>query len=378
MATVRKHRTSWAADYRDHNGRRHIEVPKGYFPTKTLQKIAAQELLNKRLAEIASYTFTRASDRLTFAALAEMFLESKVKARTSTIASYRELLRLHIVPYFGERKAETIRSLDVERFRNELAAGATVTARKPGPRTVNKCLTLLVGVFNYAKRHRIVVGNPAEEMDKLPTNPRQPVVLTADELRKVFAALVDPYRIPLLLIAYTGAREGEALGLRWSDVNWSERTVAIRRQYRAGLFSDPKTKSSARTVELPAELVLELRRWRLACPKGPHDLICPSEKGGPMSGSVLLQSGLYPAEDRAGVRRARVHDLRHSFASNLLAAGVDVVTVSKALGHANVNITLGVYSHSIPGKRLGATDAMARLLERDGNSLETPAGSGIG
>jgi hypothetical protein len=83
-----------------------------------------------------------------------------------------------------------------------------------------------------------------------------------------------------------------------------------------------------------------------------------------MHASALLQQGFRPALERAGVRRVRFHDLRHSFASNLLGAGVDVVTVSKALGHANVQITLMTYAHAVPKPRHGATDRMAALLHQ--------------
>jgi integrase len=111
-------------------------------------------------------------------------------------------------------------------------------------------------------------------------------------------------------------------------------------------------------VELPDELVAALKRWRLRCPKGEHDLVCPNASGGPMQSSDLLRTGLHPAPRRAGIRQVRFHDLRHSFASNLLAAGVDVVTVSKALGHANVHITLVTYAHD--------TEAAARCRGRAG------------
>jgi integrase len=90
-----------------------------------------------------------------------------------------------------------------------------------------------------------------------------------------------------------------------------------------------------------------------------------------MQASDLLRTGLHPALRRAGIRQVRFHDLQHSFASNLLAAGVDVVTVSKALGHANVHITLVTYAHSIPKERQGAGDALARLLAQGGNKMET-------
>ena len=82
-----------------------------------------------------------------------------------------------------------------------------------------------------------------------------------------------------------------------------------------------------------------------------------------MQASALLQRGFYPALERAGIRRVRYHDLRHSWASNLLEAGVDIATVSKALGHANVYITLKTYAHAIPKPRHGASDRMAALMK---------------
>jgi integrase len=86
-----------------------------------------------------------------------------------------------------------------------------------------------------------------------------------------------------------------------------------------------------------------------------------------MRSSDLLRTGLHAALRRAGLRQVRFHDLRHAFASNLLGAGTDIVTVSKALGHANVHITLTTYAHAIPRERQGAGDALARLMGQSGN-----------
>jgi len=173
-------------------------------------------------------------------------------------------------------------------------------------------------------------------------------------------------------------REGGQRGVDWRSCSRpspaparNRRSAEIRRQWRQGAFYEPKTKASRRTVELPDELVSALKRWRLRCPKGEHDLVCPNAKGGPMQSSDLLRTGLHPALRRAGIRQVRFHDLRHAFASNLLAGGVDVVTVSKALGHANVHITLVTYAHAIPKQRHGAGDAFARLLAQSGNKMET-------
>ena len=90
-----------------------------------------------------------------------------------------------------------------------------------------------------------------------------------------------------------------------------------------------------------------------------------------MQSSDLLRTGFHPALRRAGLRQVRFHDLRHSFASNLLATGTDIETVSKALGHANVHITLTTYAHAIPRVRQGAGDALARLMGQSGNKMET-------
>jgi integrase len=246
---------------------------------------------------------------------------------------------------------------------------------KPGPRTTNKCLTLLVGIVGYAVEHGFMGRNVAEEMDKLPAAEGEGAViesnvLTLGELRKVSEAAVDPWTMPIMIAALTGARQAEVLGLECGDIDWNRRTAEIRRQWRRGAFYEPKTKASRRTVELSDELISALKRWRLRCPKGQHDLVCPNAKGLPMQSADLLHTGLHPALRRA-IRQVRYHDLRHCFASNLLAAGVDVVTVSKALGHANVHITLTTYAHTIPKERQGAGDAMARLMAQSGNKMET-------
>lgn len=405
MATVRKRtwrngsgkiQSRWVVDYYDQNGKRQVETPKGPFRNKELEKRAAHELLARRQREIDAGTFVARSDRLTVAELAERWLESKVRARATTISDYRIMLDCYLLPCFGPRQVESLRRADVERFRAELSSGvpeailrvreakeralkekdprARLKPLTPGPRTVNKCLGVLVSLLRYAQQHNYVTGNVAERIEKLPTTEGEnrvieQNVLTPEELRRVLDAARDPFRIPIALAIYTGMRQGECLGLQWGDVDWNRKTVEVRRTFRCGEFYQPKTKSSRRTVELPPELLTELKQWRLACKKGDHDLVCPSATGLPMQGSALLQQGFLPALRRAGVRRVRFHDLRHSYASNLLAAGVDIVTVQTALGHANAHITLTTYSHAVPKPRQGASDRMAALMHGTGSKL---------
>ncbi|HEY6643779.1 tyrosine-type recombinase/integrase [Povalibacter sp.] len=133
----------------------------------------------------------------------------------------------------------------------------------------------------------------------------------------------------------------------------------------AASYTDLMPDGKARSL-LPAKLLCLLKARRAAAKddeRGPLALVCLSARGKPMHASALLQRGLHPALEHARIRQVRYHDLRHSFASNLLAAGVDIVTVSKALGHANVQITLTIYAHAVPKPRYGASDRMAALME---------------
>jgi len=124
-------------------------------------------------------------------------------------------------------------------------------------------------------------------------------------------------------------------------------------------------------MTLPLEASF-LRAWRLTCPKGSYDLVFPDFKGKPMGHANLLRRGFFPALRRAGLRKIRFHDLRHSFASLLLASGEDVVRVSRLLGHASPKITLDVYSHALPTGRYATAEKIAAAVFE--NKMETSSG----
>jgi Phage integrase family len=153
--------------------------------------------------------------------------------------------------------------------------------------------------------------------------------------------------------ALTGMPQGEILALRWSEIDLTARTIRVRRSYSGGRLSEqPKTKSGACTIDAPETLAALLRVWKVKCPPSKLGLCFPSAAGEHLDGGELIRRGLRPALERAGLRAIRFHDLRHGYASALLASGVDLIRVSKALGHANVNITAMTYARVISG--LGA------------------------
>jgi integrase len=162
----------------------------------------------------------------------------------------------------------------------------------------------------------------------------------------------------------------------WGDIDWLARQIYVRQQYTAGRFSEVKTKASKRRVDLPGELGAELRRWRLACPPGLHDLVFPSGVGNPKNHGNLLHRGFYPALRRAGLRKIRFHDLRHTYASLLIANGKHPKRIQALMGHSSINVTMDVYGHLMPGGESEVADRLGALVFRTSGS-RTVAGDEV-
>jgi integrase len=212
--------------------------------------------------------------------------------------------------------------------------------------------------------------NDETDLDSVEVQPGD--VYGPDQLLSLFDA-ADPGfdQTILLTFALTMVRHGEGLGLMWHDLDFDAKEITIRRswsgRYRDGepRFWVPKTKHSVRRFRIPDELVLALKKWKLQCPPSKWDLVFPQPDGRPYH-----RKAAWRAMDRAikkanknktqgeKLRRLTVHNLRHTGASIHLMAGTPIPEVSAMLGHANVNITLTVYTHFIPKMQ---TDSSARL-----------------
>jgi hypothetical protein len=224
-------------------------------------QLAAKELLDQRLLEVRQHTFTPDRQRLNFAALCYLFIASKVKARKTTLDGYKGLIYCYLVPDFGTRRIETMTRFEVELFRNDMAKGVPAVVAKarddragqlkadgstlrvgrlaPGPRTTNKCLTLLVGILGYAVEHGFATRNAATNMDKLPKIEGEGYVieenvLTPQELRRLIDASVDPYGMPIMFAAFTGCRQAECRGLQWGDIDHLHARDSARAPRRGG------------------------------------------------------------------------------------------------------------------------------------------------
>ncbi len=356
MACVRKRDNRWVVDYRDHTGRRHIEKR---FKTRK----EAEHRLRTIQQDIDQGSYEAPTGARRFDELADAFEigHIAVQLRATTARDYRTNLRLHVLPYFTCRKLRGITRDTVDQFRRHLLEKGT------GRRTVNKCITLLAGMFVFAVERDWMVRNPAARFKKLPaeSDPRDDVdesILSPAEIRLLVNAAEGRWRLIILTAVTTGLREGELLGLRWQDVSLSRRRIHVRQQYTDGRFSKPKTKASRRAVDMPTVLAHELTAWKLACPKGPEDLVFPNGAGNPESHGNLLSRGYYPALRRAGVRRINFHALRHCYASLLIANGEHPKRIQALMGHSTIRITFDTYGHLIEDPEDDVADALANRV----------------
>jgi integrase len=155
------------------------------------------------------------------------------------------------------------------------------------------------------------------------------------------------------LLAYTGVRRGEALGLRWADVDLDRRILTARRSYE-GITKSGKQ----RTVPIPAELVAILKAYKLADPwKG--SLVFPNDAGEMYSSNAKLQNALHAALARVGLPRIRLHDLRHVYASHFVMGGGDIFTLQRILGHSTPQLTSDTYAHLSPAHLAGEADRVS-------------------
>jgi integrase len=196
---------------------------------------------------------------------------------------------------------------------------------------------------------------------------RQKRILETADIQRLLAAMPEKYRPIFQTAVFTGARIGEVLGLRWSDINFNRQVIRITRQLtQQGELAEPKTANAKREIVMFPNLATMLREHRLRSPFSKDgDFVFATRTGTPFSQRNVTKRGLEKAADAAGLnrpgQRLHSHDLRHTFASILIREGADVVFVARQLGHANPAITLRVYAHLFDSENQG--NRMREALE---------------
>jgi len=310
--------------------------------------------------------------RETVAEFLERWLRDYARASVGrrTYERYEEIVRLHVVPALGRLRLTDVRPAHI------LTAEREWREQGLSPYTVLKHHRLVREALQHAVRWQLLVVNPADAVTPPRPERREMLALDRDQAAALLeAAAGNEFEVTILTALYSGLRVGELLGLRWRDVdlvNGQLRVQQAAQPVKGGgvAYAPPKTHRSRRAVSVPTPVSEALQRHRTTQTRarlaaGPAwqdgDLIFAGPLGGPMS-RTRLRFAFQRLLAEAGLPRIRLHDLRHTMATLMLAQGEHPKIVSERLGHATVGITLDTYSHVLPGLQAAAADRLAVAL----------------
>lgn len=354
----------WGATLTFAGGRRHTV----YAPTQAEVKAKFKALIERRDAGLL---ISRADQKLGDYLTRWLEEVSRPSIRPRTYEAYRDNIR-RLLPLIGHHRLSQLSPAHIQ-----AAYGALLNAGS-SPRTVHHSHAVLRTALKQAVLWGLLLRNPVDAVSP----PRVPRVemktLTAAQVRELLAySRNDRFESLWTLMASTGIRVGEAIGLRWDDFEADARLLtiqrALQRQQGSGLvFVEPKSRQSRRTIELPALAGEALRRQRSRQAEerlavGPawveQGLIFTTIVGKPLDPNHVYVS-FQRALRRAGLPHLRLHDLRHTAATLLLSSEVNPKLVQDLLGHSSITLTLDTYSHVTAAMRSAVAQQMDEILGR--------------
>ena len=317
---------------------------------------------------------TELSGEIMFVDFLAMWLEiAKSTIKLTTYASYADMTNKTIIPYFKplKRKLSELTAADIQKF-------YLVQLDRVSANSVIHYHAIIHRAMKYAVKTDLIATNPVDKVDRPKKNEFQGSFYTEDEIQDLFeVARGTKLELPIVLAAFYGLRRSEVLGLKWDAIDFQQNTITIKHTITScrvdgklvEVAADTtKTKSSRRTLPLvPQFREMLLQRWetqeeyKRVCGKCYNreflDYICVDEMGNIIRPNYLTTSFQVLLE-RNGLRKIRLHDLRHSCASLLLKNGVPMKQIQEWLGHSDFSTTANIYAHLDYNSKLNSADAM--------------------
>ena len=285
-----------------------------------------------------------------FKDMARLYLEEHSKVNKRSYPTDCHNMR-RLVHTFGEKALSEITAQDIERFKAKLAQEVSIA-------TTNRHLQLLNAVFNKAITWGKTKTNPVRSVKKFKENNERVRYLTEDEESCLRTLFPEQHWLLIEVALHTGMRRGEQLNLKWKDVDFLTRTITIPR-------SKPGEKRHVKMNNRVAEILRGLPS-RLK-----SEWIFPSQSGAsPINANNFINRVFTPALKQAKIANFRWHDLRHTFASRLTMAGVDLRTVQELMGHKTIAMTVR-YSHLSPAHTLDAVNKLCQDMKSGSTRTDT-------
>lgn len=364
--------------YHDQNGKRKTKWTSTGLPVKGNKKKAEKMLMELRNSFEVPEVLTPSDDML-FSDFMLRWLEIvRPTIAVTTYSSYSNMVKGVVVPYFKQRgiMLRDLKATDIQAFYMEQLKRVKANSVIHYHANIHKAL-------KYAVKIELIDSNPADKIERPKKDHFVGSFYDSKEVQELFeAAKGTKLEIPVFLGAFYGLRRSEALGLKWSAIDFDNNTITIRHTVttytidgkRVQLAQDTtKTKSSMRTLPLVPvfkekllKLQEEQKEYHRVCgkcyDKRYTDYICVDEMGTLISPHYLT-SAFPKLLEKNGLRRIRFHDLRHSCASLLLANGVPMKQIQEWLGHSDFSTTANVYAHLDYNSKLSSADAMVNGLK---------------
>lgn len=334
---------------------------------------AAELAAIKIRAKLAEGDLTPLEDQqpaapLTFQAYAETWITTHAQqaCKFSTARVYENNLKGHVFPVLGAKPVGGITRPDCKTLI------AACREKKLSPKSIENICRTLSSVLTQAVEDGLAPANPAFRLGRYYRQNDQPKIEIRPFTREEAAAFMTaskehaPREAVLFLCALrTGMRLGELLGLQWGDIDFAGKFLDVRRNRVAGKTTTPKN-GKARRIDMSTQLAESLRSllterkaeklkrgWKVM----PEWVFC-TEDGSAVDGDNLRHRAFYRVLERAGLRRVRFHDLRHTFATLLIQNGESLAYIRDQLGHSSIQLTADVYGHLIPGANRQAVDRL--------------------
>lgn len=342
----------WLIQYRytDWQGKRRKSTKRG-FATKR----EAEEWLR-------NFLMTKSLDfNMKFKDFIELYCEDMgTRLREHTMRTKRYIIDLKITPYFGEKRVNEIKATDIRQWQNKLISqGYSQTYLK----TINN---QLCAIFNYAVKYYDLASNPCAKAGSIGKSKAEEMNFwTKQEFMKFVDELMDKRMsyLAFMILYWTGIRIGELLALTPGDIDLEKHTISITKSYqrlgKKDVVTEPKTPKSRRVIHIPEFLVADIQDYISSVYEiKDTDRLFPFTK-------YFLEHEMKRGVKASGVKKIRIHDLRHSHASLLVELGFSPLEIAERLGHEKIETTLNTYSHLYPNKQQRLADRLEKEYKEE-------------
>lgn len=351
MSVYKDEKTNtWKAYYRytDWQGKVHPTTKRG-FSTKSEALAWEREQKIKVEADLD----------MSFESFVDIYtVDMKNRIKENTWHTKEHIMRTKILPYFGQRKISDIQPKDIIAWQNEMIKSTNKQGKPYSPVYLKTLHNQLSAIFNHAVRFYGLQNNPAAKVGNMgKAKGREMLFWTQEEYQKFSFAIMDKpisfYAFEMLY--WCGVREGELLALTPADFDFERGTVTINKSYqrigRRDVITDPKTAKSNRTIKMPQFLIEEMQEYlKQLYSVDKNDRIFEVTKS-------YLHHEMDRGSKEAGVKRIRIHDLRHSHISLLIDMGYSAVAIADRVGHESIDITYN-YAHLFPSTQDDMADKL--------------------